>query len=191
MPPLQLEQSGQAHAAGGCDIQFLRSSSKDADWVWEKCGTELDNDAARNALRNRLGLVPGLAISSQEDVGRWGSPRQPGALVRERLSFSARLDFFFCMNRLNVTPLIENVNRLEVEGDEARTVEEAIKVLSVSGREPVDMHPEKRMKAAWTAFEAENLQRLKIENPTLRLSQVKQLLRKEWMKSPSNPSNQI
>ncbi|KAI5745949.1 hypothetical protein M8J76_015744 [Diaphorina citri] len=89
------------------------------------------------------------------------------------------------------TPLIENVNRLEVEGDEARTVEEAIKVLSVSGSEPVDMHPEKRMKAAWTAFEAENLQRLKIENPTLRLSQVKQLLRKEWMKSPSNPSNQI
>lgn len=62
---------------------------------------------------------------------------------------------------------------------------------SVSGSEPVDMHPEKRMKAAWTAFEAENLQRLKIENPTLRLSQVKQLLRKEWMKSPSNPSNQI
>uniref|UniRef100_A0A8D8V9I1 Coiled-coil domain-containing protein 124-A n=1 Tax=Cacopsylla melanoneura TaxID=428564 RepID=A0A8D8V9I1_9HEMI len=88
-------------------------------------------------------------------------------------------------------PLEENINRLEVEGDEARTIDEAIKVLSVSTAEPVDMHPEKRMKAAYTAFEAETLPRLKIENPTLRLSQLKQLLRKEWLKSPSNPVNQI
>lgn len=88
-------------------------------------------------------------------------------------------------------PLEENINRLQVEGDEARTVEDAIKVLSLSSSEPVDMHPEKRMKAAYTAFEAENLPRLKSENPSLKLSQLKQLLRKEWMKSSSNPVNQI
>ena len=53
-----------------------------------------------------------------------------------------------------------------------------------------DRHPEKRMKAAYAAFEEENLPRLKEENPNLRLSQLKQLLRKDWMKSPSNPMNQ-
>ena len=54
----------------------------------------------------------------------------------------------------------------------------------------VDRHPEKRLKAAFTAFEEANMPRIKAENPTLRLSQLKQILRKEWMKSPENPLNQ-
>lgn len=31
---------------------------------------------------------------------------------------------------------------------------------------------------------------IKEQNPTLRLSQLKQILKKEWMKSPENPLNQ-
>ena len=72
---------------------------------------------------------------------------------------------------------------------EARTVDEAITVLSV-GQEPQDKHPERRMKAAYAAYEERELPRLKEENPNLRMSQLKQLLRKEWMKSPENPMNQ-
>ena len=45
------------------------------------------------------------------------------------------------------------------------------------------------MKAAFEEFEKVRLPQLKTENPTLRLSQLKQLLRKEWMKSPENPLN--
>ena len=45
------------------------------------------------------------------------------------------------------------------------------------------------MKAAYEEFEAERLPQLKVENQTLRLSQLKQLLRKEWMKHPNNPLN--
>ena len=56
--------------------------------------------------------------------------------------------------------------------------------------EKVDMHPEKRMKAAYEEFEKERLPQLKAENGNLRLSQLKQMLRKEWMKSPMNPFNQ-
>jgi len=54
----------------------------------------------------------------------------------------------------------------------------------------LDKHPEKRLKAAYAAFEAENLPRLRAENPSIRLSQVKQLMNKEWMKSSDNPINQ-
>ncbi|KAK7865154.1 hypothetical protein R5R35_002215 [Gryllus longicercus] len=86
-------------------------------------------------------------------------------------------------------PLEENINRVVVDGLEARSVTEAIAVLSVKGEE-VDRHPEKRMKAAYTAFEEANMPRIKAENPNLRLSQMKQLLRKEWMRSPENPLNQ-
>ncbi|KAM8962248.1 coiled-coil domain-containing protein 124 [Pelodytes ibericus] len=86
--------------------------------------------------------------------------------------------------------LEENLNRrvLEEGEVEARTVEDAIAVLSIS--KELDRHPERRMKAAFTAYEEINLPRLKQENPNMRLSQLKQLLKKEWMKSPENPMNQ-
>ena len=86
----------------------------------------------------------------------------------------------------------ENPNRLlqqqQLKGEiDARTVDEAIAVLSVSKEEK---HPEKRLKAAYAAFEERELPRLKAEFPNLRLSQLKQMLRKDWMKSPENPLNQ-
>lgn len=52
-----------------------------------------------------------------------------------------------------------------------------------------DKHPEKRMKAAYTSYEATRLAELKAENPSLRLSQMKQMIFKEWQKSPENPLN--
>jgi hypothetical protein len=54
----------------------------------------------------------------------------------------------------------------------------------------IDRHPERRMKAAYLSFEERTMPILKDQNPTLRLSQLKQLLRKEWMKSTENPFNQ-
>ncbi|KAG5275873.1 hypothetical protein AALO_G00125480 [Alosa alosa] len=88
------------------------------------------------------------------------------------------------------TPLEENINRIipEEGSVEARTIEDAIAVLST--KEESDRHPERRMKAAFAAYEEVNMPRLKKENPNMRLSQLKQLLKKEWTKSPENPLNQ-
>ena len=104
-------------------------------------------------------------------------------------------------------PLEENVNRLwernndifskltfffrmQVEGAEARSVTEAIQVLSINSNSPsVDKHPEKRMKAAYEEFENLRLPELKQEYGNMRLSQLKQMLRKEWQKHPNNPLN--
>ncbi|KAK3097729.1 hypothetical protein FSP39_012513 [Pinctada imbricata] len=86
-------------------------------------------------------------------------------------------------------PIEENLNRLTMEGEEARTVDDAISVLS--SKEPeIDRHPEKRMKAAFKKYEEENLPILKQENPGMKLSQLKQMLWKDWQKSPENPLNQ-
>ncbi|XP_063358115.1 coiled-coil domain-containing protein 124 [Cydia amplana] len=85
-------------------------------------------------------------------------------------------------------PLEENLNRIQLDGEVAQSVDEAISLLSEKAE--IDRHPEKRLKAAYTAFEEVTMPRLKEENPTLRLSQLKQLLRKEWLKSPQNPLNQ-
>lgn len=62
--------------------------------------------------------------------------------------------------------------------------------LFFSTKEDLDRHPERRMKAAYAAFEEANMARLKMENPNMRLSQLKQQLKKEWTKSPENPLNQ-
>jgi len=88
-------------------------------------------------------------------------------------------------------PLVENLNR-GLPVDEVTTVDEALKVLSTkdtSGGTP-DRHPERRAKAAYHAFEEARLVILKAENPSLRLSQLKQMIFEEWKKSPENPMNQ-
>lgn len=72
---------------------------------------------------------------------------------------------------------------------DAETVDEAIAALRIS-QPAVERHPERRLKASYAAFEEKELPRLKAENPNLRMSQVKQLIRKEWMRSPENPMNQ-
>ncbi|XP_037819352.1 coiled-coil domain-containing protein 124 [Lucilia sericata] len=83
----------------------------------------------------------------------------------------------------------ENLNRSMADVEVATGIEQAIAVLSVKDEEE-DKHPEKRMRAAFKAFESANLPRIKAENPTLRMSQWKQMLMKEWNKSPDNPFNQ-
>lgn len=88
------------------------------------------------------------------------------------------------------TPIQENLNRLETETISASGIDAAVAALSVDGESTVDRHPEKRMAAAYRAFENDRLPLLKKENATMRHSQLKQLLRKEWQKSPQNPLNQ-
>jgi hypothetical protein len=46
------------------------------------------------------------------------------------------------------------------------------------------------MRAAYQAYEDANIPRMKLDHPTLRLSQIKQLLKRDWQKAPENPLNQ-
>ncbi|KAH8295041.1 hypothetical protein KR018_006281 [Drosophila ironensis] len=86
------------------------------------------------------------------------------------------------------TVVEENLNRSLADTNVATNIDQALEVLSVNDED--DKHPEKRMRAAYKSFESNNLPRIKAENPSLRMSQWKQLLMKEWNKSPDNPFNQ-
>ncbi|CAK8690463.1 unnamed protein product [Clavelina lepadiformis] len=101
------------------------------------------------------------------------------------------------LQKQNVTVLSdaveENINQIisqsVVSGNvEARSVEDAISALSTN--EELDRHPERRLKASYKKFEQEHMPRLKAANPDLRMSQLRQVLKKEWQKSPENPLNQ-
>jgi hypothetical protein len=88
-----------------------------------------------------------------------------------------------------------NLNRVRAEmlengGVDASTVDEALEHLSVN-ETPEDKHPEKRAKAAFRAFEEMRLAELKESHPTLKRSQLKEMLWKEWQKHPDNPRSNI
>lgn len=84
--------------------------------------------------------------------------------------------------------LEENVNRIRSNENIARTVEHAISVLGTAENQS-DKHPEKRQKAGYREFEERRLRQFKDDNPNLRISQMKQLIFKEWQKSAENPMN--
>ncbi|KAG6926423.1 coiled-coil domain containing 124 [Chelydra serpentina] len=140
-------------------------------------------------------------LLEEEDAklkGKLPKPITPGKITRAQIEETIRKDQQQKENGDEVekqkshldVPLEENINRrvLEEGTVEARTIEDAIAVLSVA--DDLDRHPERRMKAAFATFEEISLPRLKQENPNMRLSQLKQLLKKEWMRSPDNPMNQ-
>eukprot|EP00798_Chlamydomonas_sp_ICE-L_P006874 gene6874-30848_t len=80
-----------------------------------------------------------------------------------------------------------NSNRDEDVLVDARNVGEALSGLGITGEDKEDKHPEKRRKAAWLAYEEDNLPLLKEEKPGLKMMQYKDMLWKMWQKAPENP----
>lgn len=78
----------------------------------------------------------------------------------------------------------------------ATGLDAALEALALTGKEggvqnkDLDKHPERRVKAAYAAYEERRLPEIRKENPGLRLAQAKNLLFKEFQKSPENPMNQ-
>lgn len=84
-----------------------------------------------------------------------------------------------------------------VESFSASGIDAAIDMMSVvksgakaTSSDKLDRHPERRVKSAYLQFQEDRMPQLKAENPKLRLSQLNELLQKEWKKSPQNPMNQ-
>lgn len=95
----------------------------------------------------------------------------------------------------------ESFEKKEVESYAATGIDNAIDLLEVVtakmdkasvGQQAagIERHPERRFKAAYEAFQERELPKLKEDRPGLRLQQYKDLLYKQFQKSPDNPFNQ-
>jgi len=77
---------------------------------------------------------------------------------------------------------------------DARGIDEAVGVRSTMISDAVavkvDKHPEKRMKAALAAYEEKTMPLLKAAHPTLKHTQLHDLMFKQWQKATENPLNQ-
>jgi len=100
----------------------------------------------------------------------------------------------------------ENVNEIEEIDTEKEFInpnyqnnvinENGVEVLNITGVNQAleeleildyDKHPEKRMRAAWNTFYEKQLPIYKIAYPSLKRSQLINLMQKEFKKSPDNP----
>lgn len=110
------------------------------------------------------------------------SSKQRGA-AKVAAKKTGKIDDFLDWNK--------NVPELSASG-----LDDALAALALTGRDggvaakDIDRHPERRVKAAFSAFESRRLPEMRKENPGLRLQQIKNLLFKEFQKSDENPMNQ-
>jgi hypothetical protein len=75
----------------------------------------------------------------------------------------------------------------------ATGIDNALDALSLTGssaNDKLDRHPERRFKAAYTAFEERRLEEMKDEKGLRRQQKIDQI-RKEFEKHPDNPFNQV
>ena len=74
----------------------------------------------------------------------------------------------------------------------ATGIDNALDALSLTGGkdDKIDRHPERRFKAAYTAFEERRLDEMKDEKGLRRQQKIEQI-RKEFEKHPDNPFNQV
>ncbi|KAL5533723.1 hypothetical protein ACEPAG_183 [Sanghuangporus baumii] len=95
----------------------------------------------------------------------------------------------------------EQGEQREIESFAASNVDDAIAMLEVVNAKQdkasvgqaaagLEKHPERRFKAAFEAYQERELPNLRKDHPGLRLNQYKELLFKQFQKSPENPFNQ-
>jgi len=89
----------------------------------------------------------------------------------------------------------------EVESFAATGIDDALELLDVVtaktdkasvGQQAagIEAHPERRFKAAFEAYQERELPELRVDQPGLRLQQYKEIMYKNFQKSPDNPFNQ-
>ncbi|KAJ7611683.1 DUF1014-domain-containing protein [Roridomyces roridus] len=90
----------------------------------------------------------------------------------------------------------------EVESFTATGLDDVLDLLDVVGAKTdkasvgqqaagIEQHPERRFKAAYEAYQERELPNIRKEHPGLRLQQYKELMFKQFKKSPENPFNQV
>lgn len=113
-------------------------------------------------------------------------------LKSAKVKSNAKSEKVAARNQLKIESLSSSVEEYH-----ASNIDDALLIMESSSgsidnlaSKGVEKHPERRMKAAFAAYEEREMPLLKKENPTLRLSQLREILMKMWKKAPENPFNQ-
>lgn len=164
--------AAEAAEASKWDEGLKKGNKKKEDLQFKK-----EEAARKKAERDALLAAEESALPSKPQ-----SSKQRGA-AKVAAKRAGKIDDFLDFNK--DTPLVS-----------ASGIDNALDALALTQKDggvsakDIDRHPERRMKAAYAAFEEQRIPELKQENPGLRLQQIKNLVHKEFQKSPLNPMNQ-
>lgn len=165
----QAEANAKAEAAEAAEWD---KGSKKGNKKAEDAQFKKEEAARKKAERDLLLQAEEASIKSK-----------PRGAAKQAAKRTGKIDDFLDFNK--------DVPELSASGLDA-----ALEALALTGREggvsskDIDRHPERRVKAAYSAYEEKRLPEIRKEQPGLRLQQLKQLLFKEFQKSPENPMNQ-
>lgn len=167
-----LEEAAEAAEASKWESGSKKDNKKKEDAQFKK-----EEAARKKAERDLL-----LAAEEASMPSKPSNNKQRGA-AKVASKRTGKIEDFLDWNK--------DVPELSASG-----LDDALAALALTGKEggvaskDIDRHPERRVKAAFNAFEARRLPEMRKENPGLRLQQIKNLLFKEFQKSDENPMNQ-
>jgi len=161
----------------------------------EKRKAELARKAenARLLAEEEASVAAKPKAPKQAKKGKDTKPAGPGAIGASGASAAKEKD--------ETEPAKESESGAEVESYAATGIDNALDLLDVViaktdkasiGQQAagIERHPERRFKAAYEAYTERELPILRAEHPGLRLQQYKDMLYKQFQKSPENPFNQ-
>lgn len=163
-----------------------REASEAAEWEdgSKKGNKKKEEAAAKKAEAARKKAERDAALKEEEEALPSKASAKGRGAAKVAAKRAGKIDDF-----LNDLPTSSEISASGLDNAlEALTLTK--KSGAVSDKD-IDRHPERRFKAALAAYEERRVPEMRKENPGLRLQQVKQLVFKEFEKSPENPFNQV
>ncbi|QIW97146.1 hypothetical protein AMS68_002664 [Peltaster fructicola] len=159
--------------------QAAESAKKDASEAAEWKKGAKDNSKAKSSRSCSKEGREGRSLKEEEDSlpSKGGKGKAPPPKKSRGLDLSG----------LDAPSSKKDLAALNATG-----IDNALDALSLTSKnnEQLDRHPERRFKAAYTAFEERRLEEMKDEKGLRRQQKIEQI-RKEFDKHPDNPFNQV
>lgn len=182
-----------------------KAKAEEADWSQGAKSNKSKEDkeakkaaeAARKAENARLLALEEASAPTKKAAPKAGKkaapkPAGPGAIAAGGVAVAAgspppesKPDSFEPVESFSATGIdnaLDMLSLVNAKSDKASVGQQASKI---------EAHPERRFKAAFEAYQERELPQLRKDQPGLRLQQYKDVLFKQFQKSPDNPYNQV
>ncbi|KAJ9667694.1 hypothetical protein H2201_002229 [Coniosporium apollinis] len=163
----------------------VKSAQEDAEWSkGAKSNSKAEAAAAKQAEAARKKAEKDALLKAEEAA----LPSKPkGAGTKTAQKKTKGIDSAFASLDTDTTSSTRSSSALN-----ATNIDDALDALNIASgaQDKIDRHPERRFKAAYTAYEERRLEEMKDEKGLRRQQKIEQI-RKEFEKSPENPFNQV
>lgn len=182
------EKKASAAAQKQAKADAEKSRAEDADWAKgsKQNSKKAAEDEKKRQAQARKNEAAALLAAEEKELAKF----KPKAPVKGEAKKAEK-----------IAQKVENFTKSlkqDVEEFSASNIDDALDLLTLdtpstasasNGGDKIDRHPERRAKAAYNAYCERELPTVRAENPGLRLTQLKEIIWKQWQKSPENPMN--